>query len=100
MLGENKRMLPEPVVTDIARAVCTNFLDQRRATRRHDLIVEYQITYPLAETESRELLKANEKRDEYPPSAGSSAVLLMKMNCNREPNGPLPQPCGCCGNSS
>lgn len=65
----------EPVILNIARRVCENFLNENRATRRHDLIVEFEVTHPLSQMESSGLLKGNDRRDEYLPSAGTFAVL-------------------------
>ena len=75
VVGENGAMPLEPVILDIARRVCGNFLNENKATRRHDLIVEFEVTHPLSEMESSGLLKGNDRRDEYLPSAGTFAVL-------------------------
>lgn len=74
-VGDNRGMTPEQIVVEIAREICSNFLNERRPTRRHDLIVRFEITNLLSEMETRGLCKAPLDREEYLPSAGSFAVL-------------------------
>ncbi len=68
-------MTPEQIVAEIAKEICSNFLNERRPTRRHDLIVQFEITNLLSEMETRGLCKASPDREEYLPSPGSFAVL-------------------------
>jgi uncharacterized protein (TIGR02391 family) len=65
----------QPVFLDIARKVCVNFLEKGKASRRHDLVVEFEVTQPISEMDSSGLLRSNDLREEYLPSAGTFAVL-------------------------
>ncbi len=68
-------MTEEDVKAGIAKAVCLRFINMRRTTSRHAILVEFECPDVLDEMEGRNLISASERRDNFRPTLGTFALL-------------------------
>jgi len=69
-------MTQEQIVVEVARDICASFLNERRPTSRHDLMVRFEITNLLSEMETRGVcIRSPLNQEEILPCSGSFAVL-------------------------
>ncbi len=68
-------MTDEKIKAGIAERVCVRFIKMHTATKRHQILVEFENLDVLNEMEQRNLIRASDDRSEYWPTVGTFALL-------------------------
>jgi uncharacterized protein (TIGR02391 family) len=68
-------MTEEEIKVEIARLVCSRYMNLRQNTPRHMIVAGFERPDVLDEMESRNLVSASEQRDGYLPTVGTFALL-------------------------
>src|SRR5579863_7323131 len=65
----------DQIITEIAKAVCSRFINMRETTSRHQILIKSENPDLLYEMERRNLLQPSDDRTEYRPTVGTFALL-------------------------
>jgi uncharacterized protein (TIGR02391 family) len=73
-------MPPNPVLVQIADAVCRRFVNMKLAAPRHELIVTFKSPMLLFEMEQHCCLRARNNQQEFLPTAGAFALIEGELH--------------------